>query len=126
MQFLNGITLLLFYQLLGEVIARLFDLPVPGPVLGMLLLFVTLVIRGRTPEAVEQTSNGLLGHLSLLFVPAGVGLMAHFHRIEQAWLPIVLALVLSTLLTMVVTALVMQLAMRWLVKTPAQEAGRDD
>lgn len=126
MQFLNGITLLLFYQLLGEIIVRLLDLPVPGPVLGMLMLFVTLVIRGQTPASVAQASNGLLGHLSLLFVPAGVGLMAHFHRIEQAWLPIVLALVLSTLLTMVVTALIMQLAMRWLVKTPAEEAGRHE
>ncbi|MEQ5835305.1 CidA/LrgA family protein [Marinobacter sp. NFXS9] len=104
MQFLNGITLLLVYQLVGEVTVRLFGLPIPGPVLGMVLLFLTLVIRKRSSESLDTAANGLLSHLSLLFVPAGVGMMVYFSRILEEWLPIALSLVLGTAITMVVTA----------------------
>ncbi|MCG7198646.1 CidA/LrgA family protein [Marinobacter pelagius] len=121
MQFLNGITLLLVYQLVGEITVRLLGVPIPGPVLGMVMLFITLWIRGSTPESVETASTALLSHLSLLFVPAGVGMMAHFSRIADEWLPITLALLLSTVITMVATALVMQLTTRWLVGSAAQE-----
>lgn len=114
MQFLNGITLLLVYQLVGEITVRLAGVPIPGPVLGMVMLFITLWIRGQTPDSVEQASSALLAHLSLLFVPAGVGMMAHFNRIADEWVPIVLALLLSTVITMVATALIMQLTTRWL------------
>ncbi|SFM98538.1 CidA/LrgA family protein [Marinobacter pelagius] len=121
MQFLNGITLLLVYQLVGEVTVRLLGVPIPGPVLGMVMLFITLWIRGSTPESVETASTGLLSHLSLLFVPAGVGMMAHFSRIADEWLPITLALLLSTIITMVATALVMQVTTWWLVGSAANE-----
>lgn len=121
MQFLNGITLLLVYQLVGEVTVRLLGVPIPGPVLGMVMLFITLWIRGSAPESVETASTALLSHLSLLFVPAGVGMMAHFSRIADEWLPIALALLLSTVITMVATALVMQLTTRWLVGSAAKE-----
>ncbi|WP_297791086.1 CidA/LrgA family protein [uncultured Marinobacter sp.] len=115
MNFLNGITLLLVYQLVGEVTVRLLEVPIPGPVLGMVMLFVTLLIRGQAPESVDQASSALLSHLSLLFVPAGVGMMVHFDRIAEEWVPITLALLLSTIITMVATALIMQLTSRWLV-----------
>ncbi|MBQ0745190.1 MAG: CidA/LrgA family protein [Marinobacter sp.] len=116
MNFLNGITLLLVYQLAGEIIVRLLGVPIPGPVLGMVMLFVTMMIRGRAPESVEQASTALLSHLSLLFVPAGVGMMTHFGRIADEWLPITLALLLSTVITMVATALIMQHTSRWFAK----------
>ena len=107
---LGAITLLLVYQLAGEVIVQLARLPVPGPVVGMLLLFLTLVWRGGTPAGLRDTSQGLLSHLSLLFVPAGVGVLLHFGRLGAEWLPVAVALVVSTVLTIGVTALVM----RWL------------
>ena len=127
MQFLNGITLLLVYQLVGEVTVRLFALPIPGPVLGMVMLFATLAIRGRTPAAVDHASSTLLSHLSLLFVPAGVGMMAHFDRIAAEWLPITLTLFLSTIVTMVATAVIMQMTSRWLTGDAGetQEADHD-
>ncbi|MBW0147300.1 CidA/LrgA family protein [Marinobacter arenosus] len=127
MQFLNGITLLLVYQLVGEVTVRLAGVPIPGPVLGMVMLFITLWIRGQAPESVEQASSALLSHLSLLFVPAGVGMMAHFNRIADEWIPITFALLLSTVITMVATALIMQLTTRWLVKPGAatEEQGHE-
>ena len=125
MQFLNGITLILVYQLVGEITVRLAGVPIPGPVLGMVMLFMTLWIRGKTPESVEQASSALLSHLSLLFVPAGVGMMAHFDRIAEEWVPITLALLLSTVITLVATALIMQVTTRWLVGPLAngEEAG---
>ena len=113
MNFLNGITLLLIYQLIGEVSARLLKLPIPGPVLGMLLLFISLLIRDSLAETIETATSALLSHLSLLFVPAGVGVMVHWGRIGQDWLPITVALVLSTLLSLGLTALFMQVLIRF-------------
>ena len=105
---LGAFTLLLVYQLIGEAIAHLAGLPVPGPVIGMLLLFLTLVARGSAPEWLRSTCQALLAHLSLLFVPAGVGVMLHFQRLGAEWLPIAVALVASTVITIGLTALVMK------------------
>ena len=99
-------------QLAGEVIARTLGLPVPGPVVGMLLLFVALLVRGRVPKALQEASDGLLAHLSLLFVPAGVGVMLHVPLLSAQWRPIAVAVVVSTLATIVVTALVMRLMLK--------------
>lgn len=109
---LAALTVLLVYQLIGEVLVQLLALPVPGPVIGMLLLFVTLLLRGTAPEWLRTTANGLLAHLSLLFVPAGVGVMLHFKRLGAEWLPISVALVASTVITIGVAALVMRLLQR--------------
>ncbi len=126
MQFLNGITLLLVYQLVGEITVRLLGLPIPGPVLGMVMLFITLMIRGKAPESVDQASTALLSHLSLLFVPAGVGMMAHFGRIADEWISITLALLLSTVITMVATALIMQVTTRWFASPVSEKEADDD
>jgi holin-like protein len=114
MPFINGITLLLLYQLAGEICVLLLGLPLPGPVLGMIMLLITLIIRGRVDESLDGSSTALLSHLSLLFVPAGVGIMVHFERIAGEWLPITVALLLSTLVTMAATAAIMLLATRLL------------
>ena len=116
MNFLNGITILLAYQLAGEVGALMLPIPIPGPVLGMVLLFLTLLVRGRPTPSLETASTGLLSHLSLLFVPAGVGMIVHFERIGQEWFGISLAIVLSTGLSIAATAAVMQLATRQLAR----------
>jgi holin-like protein len=80
---------------------------VPGPVVGMVILFLALVIKGRVPKDLEAVGSGLLSHLSLLFVPAGVGVMIHLNLIATEWLPISAAVVSSTLVTIAVTAMVM-------------------
>lgn len=121
MNFLNGITLLLIYQLIGEISALLLRLPVPGPVLGMVMLFLTLAFRGRSTPSLDSASSALLGHLSLLFVPAGVGMMVHFDRIINEWLPISMALILSTLITMAATAVIMRTSSRLLSKQGQQD-----
>ncbi len=121
MKFLHGITWLLLFQLAGEVLAILFNWPVPGPVIGMMLLFVALLWRGQSSDALDEVSDGLLSHLSLLFVPAGVGIMVYFHRIASEWLPIGLTLLFSTVITMVTTAWVMQ----WMQRRWTNKGGAD-
>ena len=116
MHFLNGITLLLIYQLVGEIGVLFLRIPVPGPVLGMLLLFLTLLLRGAASKSLEESSSALLRHLSLLFVPAGVGMMVHFDRLSDEWLPITVTLLLGTVLGMLTTAAIMSGANRLLHK----------
>jgi holin-like protein len=71
----------------------------------MLLLFVALRVRNRVPDSVGAAADALAKHLSLLFVPAGVGVMMYFARLAGEWLPIVLALLASTIVTIAATAL---------------------
>jgi len=103
-----ALTQLLIFQLIGEVIARGLDLPVPGPVIGMALLFVVLSLKGSPGGTLQTTSQTLLSHLSLLFVPAGVGIVVHLSRVADEWLALLVALVVSTFVSMAVTALVMK------------------
>jgi len=105
---LPALSVLLLYQLAGEALVMLLRLPVPGPVVGMALLFLTLVARGGAPDGLRDTAQSLLQHLSLLFVPAGVGVMLHFQRIGEEWLPILVAVPLSTLAAIAVTSLVLR------------------
>jgi holin-like protein len=105
---LNALTLILCCQLVGELTVVALGLPVPGPVAGMALLFTGLLIRGSIPDNVAQVGDGLLTNLSLLFVPAGVGVMLHAPLMANEWLAISVALVVSTLATIAVTALVMR------------------
>ncbi len=121
-------------QLLGEIIVRAFALPLPGPVLGMGLLFFFLLLRGgqnlsprggqggakRIPAPLAAAADGLLGHLSLLFVPAAVGLMRYFDLLEANALTLTLAVCVSTILAMAVTAATFRLFSRATAET-AQE-----
>ncbi|MCD0417511.1 MAG: CidA/LrgA family protein [Rhodopseudomonas sp.] len=104
--------LILLCQLAGEVIARGLGLPLPSPVLGLMLLFCLLVARdyikplARGPLAdggVEDASKGMLAHLSLLFVPAGVGVIQQLDMIAAHGVAIMLVLAGSVLITLVVT-----------------------
>ena len=103
--FLAGVTWLLLFQCAGEAVSHVLGLPVPGPVVGMLLLFVALRIRDRIPDSISVAADALARHLSLLFVPAGVGVMMYFGRLAGEWLPIVVALVVSTVIALAVAAL---------------------
>ena len=112
MQLLTGFTLLLALQIAGEALARLFSLAVPGPVLGLLLLLGALAAVPGTGPRVEAAAGALLAHLSLLFVPAGVGVVVHLGRLEGAVPAVALTLATSTLAGLAVTALVLQALLR--------------
>ncbi len=93
--------------LAGEFAVQAAHLPVPGPVCGMAFLFIGLLFRGRVPEGLGKVADTLLLNLSLLFVPAGVGIMLHFKLLAGDWLALSGGLVVSTLLTIGVTAWLM-------------------
>ncbi|MGD1879513.1 MAG: CidA/LrgA family protein [Kiloniellaceae bacterium] len=105
---LAALTALLLCQLTGEAAVRLLDLPVPGPVLGLVLMLALLAAKGSVPASLDTTAGGLLRHLSLLFVPAGVGVLQHLARIEAEWLAIAAALLVSSVSTIVGSAVVMR------------------
>ncbi len=109
---IGALAILLGLQLLGEVAVQVSGLPIPGPVVGMVLLFIILRWRESLPDALRATAETLLSHLSLLFIPAGVGIIQHGTRLADEWLALLAAMVLSTLITVVVTALVMQWVIR--------------
>jgi len=111
MDALKGLAYLLLAQSAGEALARLAQLPLPGPVLGLLILLVALKIPSvRAP--VGAAAEVLLAHLSLLFVPVGVGVMTHLGLITQYGARMLLVIVLSTWVGMAVTALVLRSLLR--------------
>lgn len=118
---LTGFTWLLLFQCAGEAVVRLASLPVPGPVAGMAMLAVALLIRGRPPAPMSVAADGLARHLSLLFVPAGVGVMLHVARLADEWLPIIVALGASTVLAIAATALTFE----WLAQRQQDGSARD-
>jgi holin-like protein len=101
-------TVLLAYQCLGELIAYAGNLPIPGAVIGMILLLASLSLRPGLSSAIESDSLALLRFLPLLFVPAGVGIMVFAGRVAHDLLPIAVSVVVCTALTIIVTALVGQ------------------
>ncbi|GAB2970878.1 CidA/LrgA family protein [Nocardioides montaniterrae] len=114
-----GLAWLVGFQLAGSFISESLDLPVPGQVIGMLLCFGWLRLR-RTPDdaAIVRTSTALLGHLQLLFVPAGVGVVVYVRTIGDHALPIALAMAVSWFLGLVVVGWTAVLLERLLGKTP--------
>ena len=97
---------LLFFQLLGESLARALSLPIPGPVIGFVLFALALAAVPALRREVEPTANGLLRHLALLLVPAAVGVIQQGRLLRTEALPIGAALLLSTWAALAVTALV--------------------
>ncbi|ALL68288.1 Putative effector of murein hydrolase LrgA [Paraburkholderia caribensis MBA4] len=103
---LQGLAFLLVFQCIGEGISYVLHLPIPGPVVGMLLLLCAVVMQPKTADVIEPTALELIRHLSLLFVPAGVGIMVSAGRVRGQALALIVSIVISTTLTIVVSALV--------------------
>ena len=124
---LAGLTWLLVFQSAGEVLALATGVPVPGPVIGLALLLVALRLRDGRDTAADAplgvAADGLARHLSLLFVPAGVGVMLHAARLVDEGAALAAALVASTVLALAATGLTFQ----WLLRRAARDgqAGSD-
>jgi holin-like protein len=108
MKALRGFACLLILQSVGEVLARGFSLPIPGPVVGMVLLLAALRW-AWVRDNVAAVAEFLMAHLSLLFVPVGVGVMTHLGLLNQYGLRMAVVIVLSTWLGLAVTALVLRM-----------------
>lgn len=111
MNAIRGLAILLLLQTAGEALARALRLPFPGPVIGLVLLLGALQLP-LVREPVIAAADLLLAHLSLLFVPVGVGVITHLEMLSRHGLQLALAIVVSTWVGMAVTALVL----RWLLK----------
>src|SRR5690554_6351083 len=107
MPLITGMNMRLICEFLGELLARGLTLRVQGEVFRMVILLAGLMIRARVPDSLRLAGEGLLRYLTLLFVPAGVGLIVHFQLIGQDLWPILITLVHSTALTLGVTAWVL-------------------
>ena len=110
-----SITALLVCQLVGELVSRGLHLPVPGPVLGMIMLLIGLLVRnreGEAPAALNQVADALLGNLGLLFVPAGVGVVLYGPLLAQNWAPIAMAVLVGTALAIGFTGWLAQKLLR--------------
>ena len=114
-----SLTLILLAQLAGEALARGAGLPVPGPVIGLALLLAFLVLRDRGPRpllrlmpkplrdgTLEGTGRGLLANLSLMFVPAGAGIVGRLDVVQAQGLKLALVIVVSTGAALAATVLV--------------------
>lgn len=106
MKGLRGLAWLLVFQSIGEVLSRGFSLPLPGPVLGLILLVPALRF-ALVREPVTECANFLLSHLSLLFIPVGVGVMTHLALLSQYGGRMLVVIALSTWIGLAVTALVL-------------------
>lgn len=93
-----GFFILLVYWLAGEALSRLIGWPIPGNVVGLVLLWVSLTLYRRVPDTLSKASSALLRYLTLLFVPAGVGLIEHWDRLMTSGLWMVLIIAVSTVL----------------------------
>lgn len=113
---LYALAALFAFQLAGEALVHALALPLPGALVGTLLLLTALLWLGRLPVALEQTALTLLQNMMLLFIPTIAGVMLHFDRIAREWQPFVVAGVAGAAITYVVTAL----TFRWmLARSPA-------
>ena len=115
---LKSVFIILLYQLIGELFQKFFGLSIPGPVIGLILLLLTLLLiqkRQRVVPIKEDLFNSaeiLLNYLPLLFIPVGVGVVMHLSLLEDNLASVVLVIILGTLLTLALTGYVMEKILR--------------
>lgn len=101
---INGFIILIAFLFVGDIISTFFELPIPGAIIGMIMLFITLILRKKVDPSIDLVSRGLISALGMLFVPASVGVVQYFDLIKQQW-PIMLFAGISTMfLTLGLTA----------------------
>ena len=113
---LRAIFVIFFFQLLGEALKQFFEMRIPGPVIGLILLLITLIFLKRyktrainnLKSDVLNTSNYILSYLSLLFVPIGVGVVMHLSYLENNLFKVLIIVFISTILTIGITAFLME------------------
>lgn len=126
----KGLLILILCQLAGEIVRTTLGLPLPGPVIAMFLLAAILIVGQKdVPEKspdptsdLDTVSDVLIRHMSLLFIPAGVGILSAIPLLHGSWLAAVGALIGSTLLSLVATAL----TMNWWISRSAPRSNAED
>ena len=112
---LRSLFIIFFYQLLGEAIQKFFEINIPGPVIGIILLLLTFIFFSKKftqskkiIKEISVTSHQIINYLSLLFVPIGVGVVMHINYLGDNLFTIFSIIIIGTLATLVFTAIVME------------------
>lgn len=116
LKLLREIGIIFSIFLFSEFLNKATGIPIPSSIIGMMILLACLVIGIIKIEMIENISNFLLGHLTFLFVPAGVGVMKNFNLIKDEWVYMLIVLIISTILVMGVTGSTVQFLKRRLSK----------
>ncbi|MFV0560686.1 MAG: CidA/LrgA family protein [Enterococcus sp.] len=126
MKFFSEFVIILFFSILGEGIRAFAHLPVPGSIIGIILMFLALESGVLKEKSIEGTSNFLLNNLTILFVPAGVGLLKYYDDIATIW-PILLgAVVVCSIVTMGVAGKTAELVERFVKKVDTLEVPQNE
>jgi len=112
---LNSIFTIFLFQLAGEFVQKFFELSIPGPVIGLILLLSVLLLKNkynRSPSTFERelvsSCESLLNYLPLLFIPVGVGVVMHLTLLEENLISVITIVILGTLLTLAITGFIME------------------
>ena len=109
MKLLRQFLIILIICFIGEVLSKVIHLPLPGSIIGMILLFICLISGIIKLEMIDEISKFLLDHLAFFFIPAGVGLLAYIGILKKNILPILVICFTTTFLVMIVTGWTVQL-----------------
>jgi holin-like protein len=105
---IKGSFYILFFYFLGELLSILIKGFLPGSVIGMILLFLSLFFKILNPENVRSAATTITKNMAVFFVPAAVGLMAYGELVSENLVAIVLAISISTILTIITVALIQE------------------
>ena len=120
-EILKAVTFLLGFQLLGTTAVMGMGLPIPGPVAGLLFMIGWLGLNAPKPKLLKETAQALIAHLSLLFVPAAVGIVQHLDRLASEGKILLTAVVVSTMLALIVGALTFVMMVRLTGTSPEEQ-----
>ena len=109
---LKGLITFCGFYLLGDFVSTLFDLPIPGSVMGMLLLFVFLILRRGLPKSLHTSSQALLPYLPLFIVPASVGIINYWTLLQAEGLALLFIIFISVLVGLPICGWIMQAMMK--------------
>jgi holin-like protein len=113
--------IILGIYLIGEVLSKALKLPIPGNILGMIILLILLCTKVIKLEQIETITNFLLDHLAFFFIPAGVGLMSSFGIIKDTWLKLIIVCIITTIIIIASTGLMVQFISRRMKKEQKEE-----
>jgi len=104
----KSLVYIFYFLIFGEIIKYLFDIPIAGNIIAMILIFISLKLKIIKLEDVKPASDQLIKYMVVFFIPYGVGMMAFYDVLKENWIPIIFATLISTVITLYITAGIQQ------------------
>ncbi|MDU1889988.1 MAG: CidA/LrgA family protein [Dysgonomonas sp.] len=108
MKMVKGIFIILLFYFLGQGLSFLINGFVPGNILGMILLFLSLYFKALNPDNIKDVANAFTRNMAIFFIPAGAGLLGSYGLISKFWMSILIVCSVSTILVIAVVAIIQQ------------------